>query len=45
MSTFDLIETELRGRISEIEALKETLDRDQTLIAKLEVESIGWDEK
>ena len=45
VSTFDLIETELRGRISEIEALKETLDRDQTLIAKLEVESIGWDEK
>lgn len=44
VSTFDLIETELRGRISEIETLKATLDHDQTLIAKLEVGLSGRDD-
>lgn len=37
VDAFELIESELRDRIQEVEALKETLSSDQTLIAKLEV--------
>ena len=37
VNAFELIENELRARIDEVEKLKGTLERDQTLLAKMEV--------
>lgn len=37
VNAFELIENELRARIDEVKMLKGTLERDQTLLAKMEV--------